>query len=74
MLGVIVPAFNEQRSIEQVIRRVLHEPIRLTTSRDLFGAPDPYHQDRQNRLSSALAGGGGDSREPNEEQRAGDFS
>jgi glycosyltransferase involved in cell wall biosynthesis len=26
VLGVIVPAFNEERSIEQVLRRVLHEP------------------------------------------------
>jgi dolichol-phosphate hexosyltransferase len=48
--------------------------VRLATSRDLFGAPDPYHQDRQNRLSAALTGGGRDSREPNEEQRAGDFT
>jgi glycosyltransferase involved in cell wall biosynthesis len=31
--------------------------IRLTTSHELFGAPDPYHQDRQNRLSAALMGG-----------------
>jgi glycosyltransferase involved in cell wall biosynthesis len=49
--------------------------VRFTTSRDLFGAPDPYHQDRQNRLSAALIGGRGDSRgAPDEEQRAGDFS
>ena len=27
VLGVIVPAFNEERSIEQVVRRVLREPL-----------------------------------------------
>ena len=26
MLGVIIPAFNEEKSVAQVIRRVLHEP------------------------------------------------
>ncbi|TAN33128.1 glycosyltransferase family 2 protein [bacterium] len=26
VLGVIVPAFNEERSLEQIVRRVLHEP------------------------------------------------
>ena len=49
--------------------------IRLATTRNLFGAPDSYHQDRQNRLSAALMGAGEDARgTPNEEQRAGDFS
>ena len=49
--------------------------IRLTTSSQLFGAPDPYHQDRQNRLSAALMGSGIDSRgAANEEQPAADFS
>jgi glycosyltransferase involved in cell wall biosynthesis len=47
--------------------------IRLTTDRNLFGEPDPYHQDRKNRLSAALMGGGGSSKEQNEEQPAGDF-
>jgi glycosyltransferase involved in cell wall biosynthesis len=27
VLGVTVPAFNEERSIEQALRRVLHEPL-----------------------------------------------
>jgi hypothetical protein len=31
--------------------------IRLTADRDLFGEPDPYHRDRQNRLTAALMGG-----------------
>jgi glycosyltransferase involved in cell wall biosynthesis len=31
--------------------------IRLTTDQELFGPPDPYHQDRQNRLTAALMGG-----------------
>jgi glycosyltransferase involved in cell wall biosynthesis len=48
--------------------------VRLTTDRNLFGEPDPYHADRKNRLSAALMGRGGDSNEPIEEQRAGDFS
>jgi glycosyltransferase involved in cell wall biosynthesis len=48
--------------------------IRLTTDRDLFGDPDPYHEDRKNRLSAALMGGGGNSKEPNEDQPAADFS
>jgi glycosyltransferase involved in cell wall biosynthesis len=48
--------------------------IRLTTDHDLFGEPDPYHEDRKNRLSAALMGVGGNSTEPNEEQPAGDFS
>jgi cellulose synthase/poly-beta-1,6-N-acetylglucosamine synthase-like glycosyltransferase len=27
VLGVIVPAYNEERSLEQVVRRVLQEPL-----------------------------------------------
>jgi glycosyltransferase involved in cell wall biosynthesis len=35
--------------------------IRLSTSRALFGQPDPYHAERLNQLSASLLGASGDS-------------
>ena len=43
--------------------------IRLSTARGLFGQPDPYHEERQNKLSSALMPGA-----VPEDQRGRDFS
>ena len=36
--------------------------IRLMTAKALFGQPDPYHQERQHKLSAALMGGTSESR------------
>ena len=36
--------------------------IRLMTAKALFGQPDPYHQERQHKLSAALMGGTPESR------------
>ena len=38
--------------------------IRLTTYRQLFGATDPYHEERITQLSASLAGEGATAREP----------
>jgi glycosyltransferase involved in cell wall biosynthesis len=43
--------------------------IRMTSARRLFGRPDPYHQERLNKLSASLTTGSGDWRGvPTDEQ------